>query len=437
MTLSFFIVKRNYKKQEIKIKKIKNVFSKVKDEFSIVIFGRNTPILMYDGIIKMTQDVVDGDLIMDDESRARRVFGVTRGKDTMYKITNNKKESYIVNSEHILSLKYIGRKHLNHRIDRNSYQVIWFNKEKIGFKYKTFNYKNKNKSEVYTEAQEFYNNIQDDLYIDIPVQKYLSLSKHFKEFLVGYKVPVEFPYRDLELDPYMIGFWLGDGTSSTSEITTQDSTVLKYFTENLAQYKCYLKFNNDKNNKYKYRINGDGSGKEHSNYFMSILRKHNLIDNKHIPNIYKCNSKEQRLKLLAGLLDADGSYNKNTKMFEFTQGLIHETLFDDVVYLCRSLGFACYKNKKQTSWTYLNVKKYGEAWRICISGKDIEKIPTKIKRKQALPRRQIKDVLVSGITIEKLPEDNYYGFSVDGNHRFLLGNFIVTHNSLLGNTTHL
>jgi hypothetical protein len=422
-----------------------SAFQQVEDGYSIVIFGyglsgsgkclgRNTPILMYDGTIKMVQDVIDGDLVMGDDSRARRVFGVTRGRDTMYKIRNEKGEKYIVNSEHILSLKYSIKKQLKDRIDRHSYQVIWFNKEKIGFGSKTFSYKNKDKSDVYIEAQVFYNNVQDDLNIDIPVQKYISLPQHFKEKMKGYKVPVDFPHRDLELDPYMIGFWLGDGTAVTSEITTQDSTVLKYFAHNLAQYKCYLQFHNNESNTYGYRINGNGSGKVNSNYFMSILRKHNLLDNKHIPHSYKCNTREQRLQLLAGILDADGSYDEDKRIFEFSQGLIHETLFDDVVYLCRSLGFACYKNKKKTSWTYLGVKKYGEAWRICISGEGIENIPTKIKRKQAFPRRQIKDVLVSGITVQKLPEDDYFGFAVDGNHRFLLGNFTVTHNtfSLLG-----
>lgn len=416
-----------------------STFKQVEDGYSIVLFGyglsgsgkclgRNTPILMYDGTIKMVQDVVDGDLVMGDDSRARRVFGITRGRDTMYKVRNVKGESYIVNSEHILSLKYTGKKQLKDRENRHSYQVIWFNKNNIGFDSRTFSYKNRNKAEVYIEAQHFYNNVQDDLYIDIDVQKYLSLSNNFKDSLKGYKVPVEFPHRDVEIDPYMIGYWLGDGNANSCIITTQESSVIKYHQNNLAQYHCYLQF--QPSSKYVYRINSTKS----SNYFMTILRKYNLLNNKHIPNIYKSNSREQRLKLLAGILDADGSYDKEKRTFEFSQSLEHETIMDDVIYLCQSLGFACYKNKKQTSWTYLGEKKYGEAWRISISGEGIEQIPTLSPRKQALPRRQIKDVLVSGITVEELPEDDYYGFAVDGNHRFLLGNFTVTHNTytLLG-----
>jgi hypothetical protein len=60
-----------------------------------------------------------------------------------------------------------------------------------------------------------------------------------------------------------------------------------------------------------------------------------------------------------------------------------------------------------------------------------------IKRKKANNQRQIKDVLNTGITIEELEIDDYYGFTIDGNHRFLLGDFTVTHNTsvakILGN----
>ena len=425
-----------------------STFKQVEDGYSIVLFGyglsgsgkchgADTPIIMYDGTIKKVQDIQVGDLLMGDDSTARRVFSLARGRDIMYEVTNIKGESYTVNSEHILSLKYTGRKQLKDRPDRHSFILHWFNKEKIGFDSKTFSYKNKNKEQVEQEVKEFTETVKDDLYVDIPIKRYLSLSNHFKDFLKGYKVPVEFPHRDLEIDPYMIGFWLGDGTASQPEITNQDSTIIKYFKENLQQYKCYLQYQSNKGtNNMTYRINGEKSNgcKGGNNYFLNILKKYNLINNKHIPHIYKCNSREQRLKLLAGILDADGSYDRKKRTFEFSQSLDHEQIMDDVIYLCHSLGFACYKNKKKTSWTYLGVKNYGEAWRISITGEGIEKIPTLCPRKQAEPRRQIKDVLVSGIKVKELPEDDYYGFEIDGNHHYLLGNFTVTHNtySLIG-----
>ena len=418
--------------KNVKSNGLYNVFQQVENGYSIVIFGyglsgsgkclgKNTPILMYDGNIKMVQDIKDGDLVMGDDSKPRRVFGVTRGRDTMYEIKNTKGESYIVNSEHIISLKYGQKKQLRDRIDRSSYHVIWFNKVNICFNSKTFSYKNKNKDIVYMEASKFYNNIQDDLYIDIPIQKYLSLSSNFKDFLKGYKVPVIFPYKEVEIDPYMIGYWIGDGNSNTCCITSQESPVLKYFNDNLSKYNCYLSFM--KSTEYIYRINST----KNKNYFMTILRKYNLLNNKHIPIVYKCNSREQQLKLLAGILDADGHYRKG--MFELTKSLKHEQIIDDVIYLCRSLGFACYKKTKNASWSHNGIKKNNIALRICISGEGIEEIPTLSRRKQASPRRQIKDVLVSGISVRKLSNDEYFGFAVDGNHRFMLGDFTVTHNT--------
>lgn len=91
-----------------------------------------------------------------------------------------------------------------------------------------------------------------------------------KQSLKGYKVPVEFPHIDLELDPYMLGYWLGDGTSDTSEITSQESSVLNYYRNNLAQYDCYLQFRSV----YAYGINST----KNRNYFMTVLRKYIIIN---------------------------------------------------------------------------------------------------------------------------------------------------------------
>jgi superfamily II DNA or RNA helicase len=134
------------------------------------------------------------------------------------------------------------------------------------------------------------------------------------------------------------------------------------------------------------------------------------------------------MKLLAGLIDSDGYLLKNGG-FEFTQK--NEKMMDDVIYLARSLGFACYKKKKNTSWTYNGVKNYGTAFRTTISGVGIEDIPTIIPRKKSPPRRQIKNVLNYRIKLEKLEKDNYYGFEIDGNKRFVLSDFTVTHNTVL------
>ena len=387
-------------------------------------------VLMFDGNIKNVEDIKIGELVMGDDSTPRTVLETHSGIDTMYKITNLKGECYTVNSHHILSLMYTGKKNLRDRLDRQSYQVVWFDKTKYKLNYKTFSYKNKEKEDVYIEAKNFLDCIIDDRKVDIPIKDFLKLSKKYRDNLLGYQVPIEFTEQDVPIDPYMIGYWLGDGNAREAVITSQDSTVLHYFANNLPSINCYLQYRTS--NDFYYGINGIKTTgvKNNVNYFLNTLRELSLTEEKHIPMIYKCNSRENRLKLLAGFIDADGHLGKRHD-FEITQSKKHEKLLDDIIYLARSLGFSATKHIKKTSWSYNNEKHYGEAFRVHINGEGIENIPTLIPRKQAQPRKSRVNALVSQIKVEEMNEDKYYGIELDGNHRFVLGNFIVTHNSWL------
>ena len=387
-----------------------------------------TALLLSTGEIRKVEDIKVGDLLMGDDSKPRTVLSLARGRDKMYDIIPIKGEKYTVNQEHILCLKASGFPKLcrnNHKANTN-YNIQWLENNK--FCSKTFSFTNNekmnNEEEMKMAAEAFFEKIlsnpetNDNVY-EVAVKDYLELSDKKKAFLKGYKVGVDFPEKELPMDPYMIGYWLGDGNSNCAAITSQDSTVLHYFANNLQKYNLALMYRDS----YHYGITGNG--KVGNNTFTQTLVNLNMLNNKHIPMLYKCNSRENRLKLLAGLLDSDGSYDKGG--FEFTQK--NETLMNDVVYLARSLGFSCYKSLKQTSWTHNGEKNYGTAWRININGNGIEEIPTQIPRKKAQPRKQIKDVLVSGINVEYVGVDDYYGFMLDGNCRFMLGDFTVTHNT--------
>ena len=71
--------------------------------------GRGTPILMFDGTTRPVEEIRVGDLLMGDDSRARRVLSLARGRDRMHRIVQRNGESYVVNSAHILCLKIAGR----------------------------------------------------------------------------------------------------------------------------------------------------------------------------------------------------------------------------------------------------------------------------------------------------------------------------------------
>lgn len=344
--------------------------------------GINTPIIMSDGTFKMVQDIQIGDKLMGDDSTPRNVLSLARGKEQMYKISSKKGDEYIVNESHILSLK---------------------------------------------SSTDFKSNMKKGQIIDISVKDFLELPKSYHGKggpLLGYKVPVIFPEVEVEFDPYLLGYWLGDGASSHSGITTQDSYVIKYLVDlfKTKHTNLYLQY---KGSQYDYRINAI-NGYKNGNSFMRFLRKNNLLNNKHIPFNYKCNSRNIQLQLLAGIIDSDGYHKGNC--YEIVQ---KNTQFaNDIVFLCRSLGFACYTKKcKKTCTNAPNGPKIGEYNRICIYGSGLEDIPVLCPRKKCTKRKQIKDALVYRITVEKLYIDDYYGFEIDGNRRFILGDFSVTHNT--------
>jgi hypothetical protein len=337
--------------------------------------AKGTPIIMSDGTIKMVEDIKVGDLLMGDDSKPRTVLSLARGSDKMYDVIPIKGEKYTVNQEHILCLKASGFPKFSrsyHKSNTN-YNVQWI--ENNNFQSKRFKVGNneKNEDEIKEMANEFYKKIlsNEELsknVIEISIKDYLTLSNKKRSFLKGYKVPVSFSEKEVPIDPYIIGHWLGDG-----------------------------------------------NGKCHNNIFLNALKDLNMINNKHIPSLYKCNSRENRLKLLAGLIDSDGHYCKAKNCFEFKNK--NETLMDDVIYLVRSLGFSCYKKAKKNSW------------RISITGARIEEIPTKVPIKLGSQRSQIKDCLVTKINVNYVGEGDYYGFMLDGNCRYLIGDFTVTHNT--------
>ena len=308
--------------------------------------GKDTPVLMFDGTIKMVQDIKHGDVLMGDDSTPRNILSLARGRETMYRVCSKTHEGYVVNESHILSLKCCSP-NTNTNTNTNL-------------------------------------NLKKDDILDISVADFLKLPNHYHEKdgpLVGYRVPVEFPLQKepLPVDPYLLGLWLGDGYSYTP---------------------------------------GD--------LFHEYLHVSNMLQNKHIPHIYKTTSKGCRLKLIAGLIDAkEKDKNKDTdhdNKYEITQEC--EELLDDIIFVARSLGFAAFK----TTCTNETKTKTGTYYCTNIYGNNLEKIP--VTKKTRLQKLQ-QDPLTYQIQLQQLKEDDYYGFEIDGNRRFVLGDFTVTHNTIM------
>lgn len=156
-----------------------------------------------------------------------------------------------------------------------------------------------------------------------------------------YRVPlqkaVEYRRKDLPVDPYVLGVWLGDGNSSEQNITVSDDDLegTKKRIEERG-YTCSVI-------RYKDRacaINIDPhprgcSRKLYGGSFRYALRSLGVLENKHIPEIYLTASVEQRRDLLCGLMDTDGTVSKAGQC-TFTQK--SKIVAQQVLQLARSLG---------------------------------------------------------------------------------------------------
>jgi hypothetical protein len=335
--------------------------------------GKGTKILMYDGSIKNVEDIEIGELLMGDDSSPRRVLSLGRGKDKIYEIKSKGWDNFTVNSEHILVLR--NRK------------------------------KSSNKP------------------FEISVKDFLQKSKTFQEQSQLIRTSVEFEKKEISMDPYLMGIWLGDGSrTSPHGVETADIEIISFLEEKANDYNLILRKNinrKSKSDNYYFSSGSFGKGlKLERNGFLNDLKKYNLYNctEKFIPNEYLINTTEVRKKLLAGLIDSDGyqfhkSYSISTKWIN---------LANQITFLSRSLGFKSFISVKNIKGKdYYNVN---------ISG-DLSNLPIRLDRKKSEKRKQVKNVLNSGFTISEIGYDDYYGFELDGNHLYLLGDFTITHNT--------
>lgn len=348
---------------------------------------KGTKILMYDGTLKKVENIIVGDQLMGPDSNPRKVLSLVRGNETMYKVIPTKGESFIVNENHILSLK------------------------RTNFGVKSRNIKQNGKIE------------------NISIKDYLTKSKNFKHITKLYRTnEINFQQKindnSLLIPPYILGLLIGDGSLRKEMI--EHTTMDKEIKNEIKNYALSIGMGISEHYKKENKAIGlyFTSNKKHNNILRNKLEKLKLLGktskDKFIPFEYKVSSMENRLELLAGLIDTDGSLNNN--IFDFISK--SKELANDVVFICRSLGLAAYvkecKKKCQTGTI-------GTYYRVCISG-DTYKIPCRLDRKKASIRLQKKNVLMTGFKLEQLDKDDFYGFSLDGDHLYVMDNFTITHN---------
>lgn len=246
--------------------------------------------------------------------------------------------------------------------------------------------------------------------------------------------PVKYSEKELPVHPYLVGAMLGDGTCTTGtlKIASEDKEILDRFRELLPNYDIKHDVSTTNNHTIVYR-GGDKYviDKYGANPFKRAVCEigiNTICKNKFIPEQYKYSSVEQRMELVRGLLDTDGSINTEGSI-EFSN--TSEQLVDDLAYVLRSLGIKCIKSK-DTRAGQVQVIKGHEClrttyWRLYINTSlPVFFLSRKLKRIRSKTHGQV--CLKS---IRKTHSTNQTCIMVDNeDHLFLTKDFIPTHNSL-------
>mgnify|MGYP002515505445 CR=1 FL=1 len=346
--------------------------------------AKGTRVLMADGSTKAVEDIIVGDKVQS-LGRINTVLALHNGHSKGYKIIPNIGEPFIVSENHILTVMQL--------------KEYW----------------DKNKKKMVTNGEFELR--------DIMIEDYLEQSSHTKHLTKLYRPSIDYEKKEQLIPSYILGLWLGDGTSCRPELTSMDEPIINEWCSyakslGLVAVKRENARRKSKANAYDITAGTKKSVKNGSNKALQLLQYYNLINNKHIPLNYLTGDREQRLELLAGLLDTDGYFDKNG--FEITQKSL--TLIQQIAQLARGLNL-------KVGAIHTKTIKGINYYRIKISG-NTNIIPTRLDRKHTI-RENIKqsEYIVTSFKVEQVDHVEYYGFMCDGDSRYLLADNTLTHNT--------
>lgn len=263
------------------------------------------------------------------------------------------------------------------------------------------------------------NDVTSKVMTTLEIKEYLDKIKKRHAHLIPkimINKPLEIEKKELPIDPYVLGLWLGDGHKQSGMITNMYDEIWEEI----------------KNRGYKIgedvSQNGSSKAKTRTVYGLSTeLRKLNLLYNKHIPNIYLLSSFEQRLEILKGLMDSDGYYNSSRKRYVFNT--TQKWQKDACVILLSSLGIKSTVIKTYATFkNILNEKIKKDTYHITFWSDEYPFLIRNIDVKQPLKnKRNFRNI----ISVEKVETVPTRCIEVESeSHTFCCGyNMLVTHNT--------
>ena len=231
---------------------------------------------------------------------------------------------------------------------------------------------------------------------------------------INHGIPIakalSYPDADLPIDPYVFGFWAGDGSKSSGQFACIDPPIW----EKIEQ--CGYTVTHSKTNQLVHRILG----------LTALLKQTGVYQNKHIPVLYKRASYEQRLELLRGVMDSDGTVDTNGYC---SLSLSDERLAQDVLDIIVSLGIRC--NMRRNKAFLYGVRKKDRFRMNFVTEVPVFSLPRKMDRMKKCRSRVKNFHYITGIRqVERQPLKCIQ--VSNKSHLYLIGKSLIpTHNSFL------
>lgn len=223
--------------------------------------------------------------------------------------------------------------------------------------------------------------------------------------------PVQYNSKKVSLDPYTLGLWLGDGSAADGRITSSHEDHKFY--KNCIVFK--FSHNHSKRNLYTGTLYG----------LSPELRKYNVINNKHIPFEYLYNDASIRISLLQGLMDSDGTVEKNGRLCLALSYSKYPNLIENAYELLVSLGLkVTRKEYKKTNSCRLYFQCPRDKMEVFRLPRKLEKQPKTQLRIEKVNNRYIREIKkINSVPTKCIEVENK-------SHLFLCSkHFIPTHNT--------
>lgn len=263
-----------------------------------------------------------------------------------------------------------------------------------------------------------------------------------------YSIPtssaLEFPEQYLPVKPYTLGALLGDGSLTGKNLYMSASDDKLPILDRMVKENNWDGYHRNSKNWYTY-VFYNGSHIDSPNRKIVHVSDLDLpsealhyAKDKSIPEIYKIGSKEQRLALLQGLFDTDGSVHKRkaSNTIRVTFSSTSAKLIEDVTYILRSLGYKASATVQQRNRRNKAGDLVTPEWNLGVGGtmpmlKALFSVPFKLKKFEGVkPKTSYHDrsrIISAEPTGRKVPMRCIY--VDDPEHLYVAGDFIVTHNT--------